>query len=297
MKSKILYLVLFMFVFSIQIKAQVYDHFEDGTTIYISMRTISPITGGVFADKLRFWQIKIPNRNRLVRYITNENGGFSVGYVLDYEIINEKQFKVSIKSPGSVNFEFPFKGKLENRTLKNYPPDFIVDDGDIFALDLLESPGKEAKSQDLILLTKKWDKNRNYFSGLEEAKDFQINDIKLRLEEFKITINGIPLPQKSFYKVEGHILVFRFKNRGEIYLSLFPQKGFDFQKVGTIDGKAMSFKVNNDIFKITSISYIWNSDDVKWNLWGYYIPEEKLKEKLPDSLDYQGRFLNSMPKS
>lgn len=296
MKISFVCIVWVLFVFAIQSKAQIYQKYEDGTTILISMRTTPSVTVGDFADKLTFWQERPLNMNRLVRYITNENSGFSVGYVLDYEIINEKQFKVSFKSPESINFEFPFKNKYEKKSLKNYPNEIIVDDGDIIALDLLESPEKEVKTQDLIFFTKKPLTDRNYFSELEEPKDFLINDIKLRLQDFKITINGIPLKQKSVYRVEGHILAFRFKNRGEIYLSLFPQKGYDFQKVGTIDGKAMSFKVNNDIFKVSSLTYIWSSDDVRWNLWGYYIPEEKLKEKLPDSLDYQGRFLSSMPK-
>jgi hypothetical protein len=296
MKSNVLYLAIFLSVFLISIKAQVYEKYEDGTTIFINLRTTPPINEGNFGDKLRFWQIRPQKMNRLIRYITNENNGYYIGYLLDYEIINEKQFRVSIKSPDSIDYEEPFKGKFKKRLLTNYPGEIIVNDGDIISLDLLATPGQEVKTQDLILLTRTPLTNRNYFSRLEEPKDFQINDIKLRLADFKVSINGISLKQKSFYDVQGHILAFRFKGRGEIYLSLFPQKGFNFQKVGTVDGKILSFKIANDTFQIESSSYIWNSNEVRWNLWGYYIPEEKLKDKVPESMDFQGRVINNLRK-
>ena len=289
-------LIGLILLFSINYYGQIYQKYDDGTTILINLNTTQTINEANFGDKLRMWQIRPPKTNRLVRYITNDNSRYCVGYILEYEIIDDKRFKVSIKPPDFANDEFPFKAKYEFRTLKKYPDNIIVNDGDIIVLDLLENATKDVKTQDLIMLTKKPLTEANYFSELEPPKDFQINDIKLRLEEFKVSINGIPLQQKSLYKVEGHILAFHFKNKGEIYLSLFPQKGYNFQKVGTIDGKELSFKMNNDTVKIVSGPYIWNSEEVKWNLWGYYIPEEQLKEKVPDSLDYQGRIINKMTK-
>lgn len=297
MKNKLLLLILLtiILVFSINQYAQIYQKYEDGTTILINLNTTQPINEATFGDKLRMWQIRIPNMNRIVRCITNENSGFYIGYILDYEIVGEKKYKVSIKPIDRANDPFPYKSEFHFRELKQYPGDIIVNDGDIIVLDLLENSTKEIKTQDLILITKEPLTSRNYFSDLQKPKDFQINDIKLRLEEFKVLMNGIPLQQKSLFKVEGHILAFHFKDKGEIFLSLFPQKGYNFQRVGTVDGKVMSFKMNDDTYEINSLLYILDDEEVKWNLWGYYVPEEKLKDKVPDSLEFKGRIINRMP--
>lgn len=293
MRGKIFFVILIL-AFSINHYSQVIQKYEDGTTILINLDTTQPVTEADFGDKLRMWQIRPPNMNRLVRYITNENNKFYIGYTLDYEIVGDKKYRVSIKPIDRDHDLFPYKSKYQFKELKKYPDEILVSDGDIIVLDLLENSTKEIKTQDLILLTREPLTERNYFSDLQKPKDFQINDIKLRLEEFNISINGKP-SQKSLFKVEGHILAFHFKDKGEIYLSLFPQKGYNFQRVGTVDGKVMSFKINNDTYEITSGPYILDDEEVKWNLWGYYVPEEKLKDKVPDSLEFKGKVINRMP--
>ena len=297
--SKILF-IIWILIFSININSQTYQPFEDGTRVYINLKTSSPLVESDFSDKLRMWQAGTKNANRLERYITNDNSKLCIGYILEYQVVNNSQFKVSLKAPNFEKSEFPFKSSYQYKELKKYPEDIIVNDGDVIILDLLENAKKDFKAQDLIVITKNPLKNHNYFSNLESPKDFKLNDINLHLEEFTVSINGSPLKQKSLYDVKGHIIAFHFKNKGEIYLSLFPQKGYNFQKIGTVDGSVMTFKINGDLYKIVSSPYIWvgdsDSDEVRWNLWGYYVPEEKLKDKVPDSLDYKGRILNSMPR-
>lgn len=278
-----------------------YQKYDDGTNIVINLETTSPMIKSNFGDKLRMWQDRIPNTNKLLRYITNDNSGYRIGYILEYESLNENQFKVSIYPPDDSVSNFPFKTKYELRELNNYPKNIIVNDKDIIVLDLLENNSKEIKAQDKIFLTKKGLVRRNYFGDVEQPKDFSVNDIKLHLMEFEITINGETLKQKSGYDVKGHILAFHFKNRGKIFLSLLPQKEFKFQKIGTVSGNYLSFKTNNDAYQIISGSSIWDDEDedneVKWNLWGYYIPEERLKDKVPDNLDYRGEIINKLTKS
>lgn len=294
---------LFIFVFvlcsAITSFSQIYQKYDDGTIILINLDTTAPVAKSAFGDKLRMWQVRPPNTNKLVRYITNDNSGYRVGYTLEYECLNNNRFKVSIYPPDDSISNFPYKTKYELRKLSNYPKDIIINDGDVIVLDLLENNSKNIKAQDKILLTKQSLSSRNYFGDLEKPKDFSIDQIKLYLTEFEVMLNGEKLKQKSLFDVKGHILAFHFKNKGKVFLSLFPHQEFNFKKIGTISGKVASFKINSDSYRITSGSSIWDNNDdeeTKWTLWGFYIPEDKLKDKVPDNLDYKGEIINKLTK-
>lgn len=297
--NKIFAFVVVILCSAINSFSQIYQKYDDGTTILINLSTTAPVSRSAFGDKLRMWQVRPPNTNKLVRYITNDNSGYRVGYTLEYESLNNNQFKVSIFPPDDSVSNFPFKTKYELRKLSNYPKDIVINDGDIIVLDLLENNSKDVKAQDKILLTKKALNSRNYFGDLEKPKDFSIDEIKLHLTEFEVKLNDEKLKQKSRYDVKGNILAFHFKNKGKIFLSLLPHQELNFKRIGIISGKYISFKINNDSYQIVSSSYIWDNDDeeVKWNLWGFYIPEEKLKDKVPDDLDYKGEIINQLTKN
>lgn len=69
-------------------------------------------------------------------------------------------------------------------------------------------------------------------------------------------------------------------------MSPFPRKGFDFQKIGTVENNKISFTFNGDNYKFVSTSPVLGSGG-KWNVWVLHDSEYRSTFQLSPSSPYE----------
>jgi hypothetical protein len=198
-------------------------------------------------------------------------------------------------APGrhTVKFE-PLSLRAENMQLllPKYPPPQIVQDGDIIALDLLESPDGRQKIVDYIEITSKVEPPAARTT--KEPRDFTLDDGPLRFDfrlPTKLLING--QPYTGTYGMTGKpgaTLWFAVPGHGRYILSLTPQPGF--QKSGAIRGNVLAFQAGADEYELRTSGPITPSGG-SWNL--YLLHDASFPTK--DSIQYgTDRLENLLPK-
>jgi hypothetical protein len=242
----------------------------------------------------------------LHRLLVDADGKYVFGYDLAIEADRAtKRFKIVVK-PLSVEVESRRAGTADAKsargslakisTVKQATDPQILDDGDSFALDLLVNQNTGVKIVDFVKVSfdraNLWNDN-----PATVPKDFTLDAFALTLVEFRLLRDGYLVaagkPKSNF---GGPLLWCYIEGRGRFIFSLVPRDGYQFQKVGVIDGDRIEFTVNGEHYEWLSSSPILR-DGGAWNLWVLhdpsYVPfgleltqkkEKNRLEKLDDSI-------------
>lgn len=220
------------------------------------------------------------------QFVDTENGMF-FGY--DVEVSRSPEpdkFIVSIKP---LSYKSGSNPKAEKAELEKYnavplpkfPDKRVVKSGDIIKLDLLENPEKKIKVTDYLKISDKSNPFSSSFAELQPTRDFTIDDVYIKLENFELIING-----KSITKFGGGAwaanIYFTVPGRGRIIISPFPREGYNLQKIGTIIDNKLSFMLNGDKYEVISKSAIL-SDRGNWYAW--ILADPNYKKRFSDSND------------
>ena len=242
--------------------------FENGITVAIKTETVPPngenSSGNMYSSGTAY------TGNTVHRVMTDTKNKIYFGY----DLIVEKQgeagkFKVAIKplskSPAELFRQNTIDYKeFTAKSLPKYPEAFVLDEGDSITLEILENRQTRTKISDIIKITSKWQKFGNYFSELEKAKDFTIEDVNIYLDKPEISING----KKTINGggASGNVVWFYLPGKGRFIFSFRPQTEFSFQKTGMILDNKIIFEHNGEKYEIVNKTPVLSSGG-KWNLW------------------------------
>jgi len=231
------------------------------------------------------------DENHLIhRVLVDASGRFAFGYDLSIASIPAlKQFKVAV---------LPLDQKFEKK-LKAADPDHLtdviptfpqsaapqtLDDGDAFSLDLLINQNAGVKIVDVVRVT--FDKTRLRDFPRSLPRDFTLDAVELSIKDYRLLLNGsVVAVGKSTSPVAGALVWFYVQGRGRFIFSLAPRDGYEFQKVGIVDGNRIEFTMGGDRYEWLSASPILSGGGT-WNLWVLHDPKYSPLlgvEKPPDT--------------
>jgi len=141
-----------------------------------------------------------------------------------------------------------------------------LDDGDAVSLELLVNQESGVKIVDVVKVT--FDRSTLRESNLQSApRDFTLDAIALAVKNYQLSIDGnVVSKSKSKIGCTGALLWFYVPERGRFIFSLVPREGYEFQKIGVLDGNKIEFAVNGERYEwVSSTSILPNGG--AWNLW------------------------------
>jgi len=217
--------------------------------------------------------------NTIERGLINESTGVYVGYALQVERLeNSTKLRVWVKPLSEKTTrrlnerlwskrlaeKWPDRRGHDPTPLPRYPEPLIIDASDKVDLTLWINPETGAQIGDRL---------RFELDKPTPPRDFTLDEVGLRLTDYRLLINGearsgakpntggfvAPLP---WFSVQG---------RGRFVFSIQPHGGYDFQKIGVIDGNRISFTHGDDKYEWVSGLPIINERG-KWNLWVLHDP-------------------------
>ena len=213
--------------------------------------------------------------NIIYRIIRNDKNKTYIGYDLEAKEAGEKgKYIVSFKplSSESAKKSAEVEGYTA-KTLPKYPDSIEVKEGDTIALDVMENPQTKEKVVDYIKIFYKPATMNDLFVEREAIRDFTIDDVQLKLNEFEVFADN-----QSILKVGGGAtganLTLYLKDKGQFIFSLFPRAGYELQKIGAIEGNKILLKYGGVDYKIVSSSSIVVNGG-HWNLWVLHNPNFK----------------------
>lgn len=158
-----------------------------------------------------------------------------------------------------------------------YPPAFLIEDGGMFALDVLVNPETGVKIVDLIKISSEAKvimsaKELQPMKGAKELqplRDLSPDAFELSVKNFKLVINeqivlGAESPARG--GVSGSIIWLYLPGRGRFIFSFMPHDGYDFQKIGVVQGNKISFQIAGDRYEWISSTPVFNGGGNLWVL-------------------------------
>ena len=218
------------------------------------------------------------DQNHLIhRVLINASGRFAFGYDLSVSSdIASKQFRITVL-PLDQSFEKKLKAADPDH-LTDVIPTFptsaapqTLDDGDAFSLDLLINQNAGVKIIDVVRVT--FDKTHLRDLPRSLPRDFTLDAVELSIKDYRLLLNGnVVALGKSANPVAGTLVWFYVQGRGRFIFSLAPREGYDFQKVGIVDGNRIEFIMGGDRYEWLSASPILSGGGT-WNLWVLHDPK------------------------
>ena len=218
------------------------------------------------------------DENHLIhRVLVDTSGRFAFGYDLAVASIPaSKQFKVTVL-PLDQQFEKKLKATDPDH-LTDVIPTFpksaapqTLDDGDAFSLDLLINQNAGVKIVDVVRVT--FDKTRLRDLPRSLPRDFTLDAVELSIKDYRLLLNGsVVAVGKSTSPVAGALVWFYVQGRGRFIFSLAPRDGYEFQKVGIVNGNRIEFTMGADRYEWLSASPILSGGGT-WNLWVLHDPK------------------------
>ena len=154
--------------------------------------------------------------------------------------------------------------------LLKYPLVPDVRAGDSVAIDLLENPATGQKVVDYFVF-----KRSNATAAAElPVRDLSVADVQLRLDDFRIIVNGTVLDASTRVggSISGAALWFYVPERGRFVMSLLPNANFGFRRAGEVTNALLSFTDGSDRYDIKSTSRIAPASG-RFNLYVLLDPE------------------------
>lgn len=282
--------------------------FKNGIRIATKTEATLGDLQAIYIHPLDTWET-VGNKAILHRMMVDNKNGLFFGY--DIEVVRNvepNKFNVSIKpmtykkgsNPEAERFQIE---KYTAIPPVKYPDEMVVEYGDLIKLDLLENPVKKLKVTDYIKI---FNTSTPFgyavsFSELKPTRDFTMDDVYLRLENFELLINGkhfINLKDKDFI-ISGSNLYFAIPQKGRFVISPFPREGYNMQKIGLAIDNKLSFTVNGEKYEIISKSSILGEDG-NWNIWVLNDPNYRKSlefQEKDDSVSFNGGNIEEIFKS
>ena len=164
--------------------------------------------------------------------------------------------------------------------LLKYPLVPDVRAGDRVAIDLLENPATGQRVVDYLVF-----KRANASAAAElPVRDLSVADVQLRLDDFRISVNGSVLDASTRVggSISGPALWFYLPERGRFVLSLLPNARLGFRRAGEVTNALLSFTDGSDRYDIKSTSRIAPASG-RFNLYVLREPEWRPTESESNS--------------
>ncbi len=147
----------------------------------------------------------------------------------------------------------------------------LLEDGDVFTLDLLVNADSGIKIVDVVKVSfdraSLWDINPKTL-----PRDFTLEAVQLSVTKYRLLINGaLVATGNSTTGCAGALLWFYVSDRGRFIFSLVPREGYRFQKVGIVADNKIEFTMGGDHFEWISNAPVLKDGEV-WNLWVLHDP-------------------------
>jgi hypothetical protein len=225
------------------------------------------------------------------KLLINESTGAYISYRLKVERLdNSTKLKISVLPSTDeethryresvwikkLERNWPNRSNYDPAPLPRYPEPQIINISDTVELPLWINSQTGARISDVIRF--EIDKPR-------PARDFTLDDVRMKLTGFRLLINGAASSgDKPFGGFYGPLPWFATPGKGRFILSIQPHEGYDFQKIGVIDGNTISFTFGGD-------NYEWISDGpvinygAKYHLWVLHDPNFELSKQDLDDIN------------
>jgi hypothetical protein len=153
------------------------------------------------------------------------------------------------------------QNKYAPQALPSYPPPSVINITDTVKLTLWKNDETGATIGEQF----RFEPDRPL-----PAEDFTLNQVMLKLNDFRLFINGeIRSGEEPLGGFASALPWFYMPGKGRFIFSLQPHAGYDFKKIAVLEGHKISFSYDGD-------SYEWNNGDSilgqggKWHLWVLY---------------------------
>lgn len=220
-----------------------------------------------------FDRVLTPGDKTIEVSLINTKAGLYIGYALEVERLPESsKLRVSIKPLTAETIQGMRNSVWVKRLLANHPG--------LNLLDPLESPRFPAPQMINLNDSLKLDLWLNATTGAvigdrlrfeldepEPPRDFKLSDVLFKFNNFRLSINGeVRSGERNLGGFSGPLPWFAIPGRGRFLISLQPHAGYDFQQLGLVDGKKLSFSFEGN-------SYEWVSSEPilptrgRWHVW------------------------------
>jgi hypothetical protein len=175
-----------------------------------------------------------------------------------------------------------------------YPPAFLIEDGGMFALDVLVNQQTGVKIIDVIRVSSAAKQVSEKVVKLQSPRDFSPDAAELSVKNFRFLINEQPVvgaenPVRG--GVSGAIIWIFLPGKGRFIFSLMPREGFDFQKIGAIQDNKISFQIAGERYEWISSAPVFGGECFggggSWNLWVLHDADYSPKNELFTAGGYQ----------
>jgi hypothetical protein len=292
MRNSIYLLLAALLLCSIQLQAQTLEQLSQGwggptqRVNGVVVTFSSFVEGrGTAEGVLRFNGSK---ENVIGSILVNRSTGEWIGYTLVIDRLPDPtKLKISIfplpKGSGDI-MRKGFLGKwlevkLENRLsydpspLPSSPKPTVIDVNDVVKIPLWINAGAE---YGVI-----GDQIRFAIDRPRPARDFTLDDVSFKLADFRLFINGeLRSGESAGLDLEGPLPSLYIPGKGVFVLSIKQREGYDFQKLGVVEGNKISFSHGGDKYEWVSREPVIAQGGI-WNLW---VLLDTDKKPTPESL-------------
>ena len=230
-------------------------------------------------------------KNTITCVLINPSTGKYIGYLLTIERLPEPaKLKITIKPAQAdatdamdmaqvskyLETIWPTKRGYSFTSPPSYPEPIVVNITDVIKIPLWVNAGTEwGVIGDQIRFAIAKD------SPPEPAKDFTLDDVKFKLADFRLIINGeVRSGEGKDLALDGGPLPsFFVPGKGLFILSIKPREGHNFQKIGVAEGNRISFSYGGDKYEWVSSEPVI-SQGGRWHIWVLLEPDAKPAPEL-----------------
>jgi hypothetical protein len=227
---------------------------------------------------LRFYFTDDDNDKVIVSLMLNPSTGMFIGYAVIIERLPDpKKLKITIKSPSGSDLEIdseslnnhifgalllqklPKKPKITVTPPPSYPDPIVINISDVIKIPLWVSAGTE------------WgvvgDQIRFAIDPPKPARDFTLDDVSLKLTNYRLLINGeVRSGERELKRIETPLPSFFVPGKGLFIISIRPREGHNFQKIAVAAENKISFTYDGDKYEWVSREPVIDQGGT-WHLW------------------------------
>jgi hypothetical protein len=280
MKTITLNALFLIFIFNLSAYAQEnYFQLRNNVTLAVKTETTSIPDKRAGLNSLEDYALS--KGNVVIRLLADTTNKIVFGYELELLSSDDSgKFELSIKPLSKIPLDDLKEYKIIS--IPNYPKNFLVRDGETASIEVLENPQTKVKVVEYIKVTKQDKRFGGYFPERNPTKDFTLNDIHLKFDQFEFLSNDVKFSEGR-RAVFGQNVYFSVPNKGRFIISPFPHNGFKFQKIGTVIDNKLFFSFDNVKYEIRSKSPIL-SDGGNWFVW--ILHDDKYKTPVSPAFPY-----------
>jgi hypothetical protein len=224
------------------------------------------------------------DENVIGSLLINPSTGMLIGYAMVIERLPDpKKLKITIKSPSESESEIdgesfsknifgalvlqklPKKPKITVTPPPSYPEPIVINVNDVIKIPLWVNAGTE------------WgivgDQIRFAIDRPKPARDFTLDDVPLKLTNYRLLINGeVRSGEREIKGIEHPLPFFYVPGKGTFMISIRPHNGHDFQKIAVAEENKISFSYGADKYELVSSEPVI-AQGGNWHLWVLHDPD------------------------